>query len=327
MAACLAALAASLLACNLPTGGITPPTLGPIPPSATVEPVPPTPSPTLPEPTAPSLPASTPAPIEAGFPMMEPPGAMFLYTTRSGDTLPALELRFGVEASQILTDTQLPPTGYMPVGLAVRIPNVLETMTPGGELLPDSEVVYSPAAADFDVGAFVAATSGYLSRYSETLEDGTVLSGADIVRRVSEENSVNPRLLLALLEFRAGYVYGVPQDADARMYPLGFSIPDRPGLYQELSVACSQLARGYYGWRQGTLTETRPDDGGRARRRVASPGRPVRARRRGRDAERRALRVAGEAIRRGVAGRARLRGRRRRIRCADRRSARRGSPP
>ncbi len=138
-------------------------------------------------------------------------------------------------------------------------------MTPGGELLPDSEVVYSPAAADFDVTAFIASAGGYLSRFSETLEDGTVLSGADVVQRVAEENSINPRLLLALLEFRAGWVYGNPQDADARTYPLGFSIPDRAGLYQELSVACSQLARGYYGWRLGTLTETRPDDGGTVR--------------------------------------------------------------
>jgi hypothetical protein len=97
------------------------------------------------------------------------------------------------------------------------------------------------------------------------MEDETVLSGADIVQRVAEENSINPRLLLALLEFRSGYVYGVPQDADARTYPLGFSVPDRPGLYQELSVACSQLARAYYGWRQGTLIETRPADGGTVR--------------------------------------------------------------
>ncbi len=189
----------------------------------------------------------------------------FLYATRSGDTLPALALRFGVEASQILADTPLTPTGYLPSGLALRIPNVLETMTPGGELLPDSEVVYSPAAADFDVTAFVASAGGFLSRFSETLEDGTELSGAEVVQRVAEENSINPRLLLALLEFRAGWVYGIPQDADARTYPLGFSIPDRPGLYQELSVACSQLARGYYGWRQGNLTETRPDDGGTVR--------------------------------------------------------------
>jgi hypothetical protein len=265
IATCLAALAVSMLACNAPTQGITPPTPEPGPLSSTVEPAPPTLTSSLPEPTAPSLPTSAPSPFEPGFPITEPPGAQFLYATRSGDTLPALALRFGVEASQILADTSLTPTGYLPNGLALRIPNVLETMTPGGELLPDSEVVYSPAAADFDVTAFVAAAGGYLSRFSETLEDGTELSGAEVVQRVAEENSINPRLLLALLEFRAGWVYGIPQDADARTYPLGFSIPDRPGLYQELSVACSQLVRGYYGWRLGSLTETRPDDGGTVR--------------------------------------------------------------
>ncbi|MBM3121628.1 MAG: hypothetical protein FJZ97_05525 [Chloroflexi bacterium] len=264
-AVCLTVLAAALLACNLPAAGITPPTSEPFAPSPTVAPAPPTAAPTLPEPTATSPSTSTPVPREPVFPILEPPGAVFVYTTRSGDTLSALALRFGVEASQIAAEAPLPAAGYLPPGLVVRIPNLLEAMTPGGEVLPDSEVVYSPAAADFDVGAFAAATSGYLSRYTETMEDETVLSGAAIVQRVAEENSINPRLLLALLEFRAGYVYGVPQDADARVYPLGFSVPDRPGLYQELSVACSQLARAYYGWRQGTLTETRPADGGTVR--------------------------------------------------------------
>jgi LasA protease len=262
---CLAALAASLLACNAPTQGITAPTLEPIPPSATVAPAPPTLTLSLPEPTAPSLPTSTAVPGEPGFPITEPPGDVFLYTTRSGDTLPALALRFGVEAPQIVAEAPLSSVGYLPMGLAVRIPNVLQAMTPSGELLPDSEVVYSPAAEDFDVTAFIASADGYLSRFSETLEDGTDLSGAEVVQRVAQENSINPRLLLALLEFRAGWVYGNPQDADARTYPLGFSIPDRAGLYQELSVACSQLARGYYGWRLGTLTETRPDAGGTVR--------------------------------------------------------------
>ena len=265
IATCLAALAASMLACNAPTQGITLPTPEPTPLSATVEPAPPTLTSSLTEPTAPSLPSSTPWPVEPGFPITEPFGEQFLYATRSGDTLTALALRFGVEASQILADTPLTPTGYLPIGLVLRIPNVLEEMTPSGELLPDSEVVYSPASEDFDVTAFIASAGGYLSRFREALEDGTELSGAEVVQRVAVENSINPRLLLALLEFRAGWVYGIPQDADARTYPLGFSIPDRPGLYQELSVASSQLARGYYGWRLGSLTETRPDDGGTVR--------------------------------------------------------------
>jgi LasA protease len=51
--------------------------------------------------------------------------------------------------------------------------------------------------------------AGYLSAYSEMVDE-EVLSGAEIVRRVAYDTSVNPRLLLALLEYRAGWVRGCP---------------------------------------------------------------------------------------------------------------------
>ena len=199
------------------------------------------------------------------FPISDPPGTVFLYATRPGDTLLALARRFGVEPSQITSDSPQSVSGYLPAGTSLQIPNVLEAISPGGDVLPDAELVYSPTAADFDVESFVTSAGGYLSRHSETLEDGTVLSGAAIVQKVAEENSINPRLLLAVLESRSGWVYGLPANADAQIYPLGFSIPDRKGLYQELSVAATQLSRGYYGWRLGTVVETRPDDGGTIR--------------------------------------------------------------
>jgi len=191
---------------------------------------------------------------------------MFAYTTLAGDTLGALALRIGVEPTQIMGGSPFPAPSYLPIGLHLQIPNVLEAISPGGDLLPDGELVYSPTAADFEASAFIGGAGGYLSRYSETLVDDSVLSGAAIVQRVADENSVNPRLLLAMIEERSGWVYGgPPADADALLYPLGFSIPDRRGLYQELSVAATQLNRGYYGWRLGTLVETTDADGARVR--------------------------------------------------------------
>ena len=38
-------------------------------------------------------------------------------------------------------------------------------------------------------------------------------------------------------------------------YPIGFYVPDYHGLYLELSLVAKELNIGYYGWRQGTLTE------------------------------------------------------------------------
>jgi LasA protease len=261
--ACVVSLTASMLACNAPTGSATESTAEAIPPT-TVAP-PPLATGTLPPLDVPD-PTSTSVQIDQPFPIAEPPGGVFEYTTRAGDTLEALARRFGVEPTQIMGSSPFPASGYLSIGLDLQIPNVLEVISPGGGLLPDGELVYSPTAADFDASSFIGAAGGYLSRHSEMLVDDSVLSGAAIVQRVADENSVNPRLLLALIEERCGWVYGgPPANADALLYPLGFSIPDRRGLYQELSVAATQLNRGYYGWRLGTLVETTDADGARVR--------------------------------------------------------------
>jgi murein DD-endopeptidase MepM/ murein hydrolase activator NlpD len=256
-ATCVIALAASMLACNFSTSSVTESPAAPIPTTAITPPLQATG--TLP-PTQGTAPSATPAGNERPFPVTDPPGAAFEYTTRSGDTLEALAVRFGVEPSQILTSAPRPASGYLPIGLELQVPNVLETMSPGGDLLPDGELVYSPTARDFDAQSFIASAGGYLSRHTETLEDGSVLSGAAIVDKVADENSVNPQLLLALIEFRSGWVFGSQGNADTQLHPIGFRIPGRTGLYPELTVAASQLNKGYYGWRLGTLVETTDAD-------------------------------------------------------------------
>ncbi len=209
---------------------------------------------------------ATLSPIEtlsapAATPDFSTPGPVFDYQTRAGDTLPALSARFGVGPDEILPSQPLSPLGYLPIGLEMRFPNLLEEVSPGVEVMPDSEIVYSPAAADFDVQAFVLEADGYLAGYLEEVDDEHLMSGAAIVQRVANELSVNPRLLLGLLEYRSGWVFGFPPDAADNPYPLGLRIPGRTGLYQELLIAGTQLNRGYYGWRQGTQVDTDFDNG------------------------------------------------------------------
>ncbi|HET7009877.1 MAG TPA: LysM peptidoglycan-binding domain-containing protein [Anaerolineales bacterium] len=260
----LVTLSAALAACNMPTRAAREATLQAI--LATMDAVTPMPTGTLP-PTETPGPGAVPTPVrvEQPFPNFEPSGATFFYTTRSGDTLPALAGRFGVEQHQMSADVALPSSGLLPPGQQVQIPNVLESISPGGDLLPDGELVYSPTASDFDLHGFVASAGGYLSRHSESLPDGSVLGGAAIVQRVADENSVNPRLLLALLEFRSGWVFGSFPNAASLQYPIGFRIPERTGLYQDLTVAAVQLNLGYYGWRAGTMLETKTGTGGTLR--------------------------------------------------------------
>jgi hypothetical protein len=90
-------------------------------------------------------------------------------------------------------------------------------------------------------------------------------SGAKVVERVAIENSINPRLLLALLEYQSNWVYGHPLDAKNNEYPMGFKDPREKGLYKQLAWALNQLSIGYYGWREGRLTEIKFSDGVTAR--------------------------------------------------------------
>jgi hypothetical protein len=48
------------------------------------------------------------------------------------------------------------------------------------------------------------------------------MSGGAVVRRVADDFSVNPRLLLALLEYRAGWLFDPEPDAASLVYPLGY---------------------------------------------------------------------------------------------------------
>lgn len=203
----------------------------------------------------------TPAgePFSPAAPATPTPGALpfaYTYTAQAGDTLPAVALRFGVGPGEIVSTQPLDPAGFILEGTLLGIPNTLQDVESAAWLLPDAEVVNSPNAVDFNVEAFVEQAGGYLSRYVENL-GGVTYTGAEIVRRVSNEASINPRLLLSILEFQSGWVLGEPVNQAARIYPVGFGIPGRTGLYQELVMTGSHLGIGYYGWRTGSLLEFR----------------------------------------------------------------------
>ncbi len=207
----------------------------PIQPGAAVTPGP---SPTGPTPTQNT---ATPAPIE-------------LYYTQAGDTVPALAKRFNVSADQITSPDLLPAVQLLPSDQLLLIPDVLPETSPPDKLLPDSEVVFSPSAIGFDIDTFVKDAGGYLSTFRQYLPTGWY-SGAQVVQRVAIENSINPRLLLSLLEYRSHWVYGQPTNLAEEDYPLGFLDQNHKGLYGQLSLAVQQLSIGYYGWRAGILTD------------------------------------------------------------------------
>jgi LasA protease len=202
-------------------------------------------------PTPPSVPVDTP---------------FSLYYTQAGDTLPVVATRFGVDAPEIISSSgSLPEKGLMNPNTLLVIPHKLVNTTSSAKIIPDSELVYSPSAVDFDIEAFVNDAGGYLSTYKEWLGSTQWTSGAQIVKRIALENSINPRLLLALLEYQSGWVYGQPSNPKQEDYPMGKVDLSEKGLYRQLAWAVNQLSIGYYGWREGWKTDIQFSDGITAR--------------------------------------------------------------
>ena len=183
----------------------------------------------------------------------------FLYITQAGDSLPALAARFGVKPGDISAGKPLPAEGLLNPGQLLTIPDVLGETSPATRILPDGEVVYSPTTLDFDIKSYVKDAGGYLSTYTDYVNNSTH-SGAEIVQIIAQENSINPRLLLALLQYQSNWVLGQPGNLAQSEYPLGNLDINFRGLYGQLNWAIRQLSIGYYGWRAGTLTQvTFPD--------------------------------------------------------------------
>jgi len=177
----------------------------------------------------------------------------FIYWSQPGDTLAALAARFGVTPDQIRPAQ--PSNRLLQPGQQLSIPNQLGELPYPSPVFPDSLVINSPATTGFQTDEFITQAGGYLSTYREQVSSDEWLSGSQIVQRVASEASINPQLLLAFLEFRSGWVRGEPTGPNQVEYPIGFYVPDYHGLYMELSLVAKELNIGYYGWRQGMLTD------------------------------------------------------------------------
>jgi len=191
-------------------------------------------------------------------------GETILYYAQSGDWLPAVASRFGVDESEITSPKILPDNGFLDPGTLLIIPDRLDKgveYTSALQIIPDSEVVFATTAADFDIEAYVRDAGGYLSTYREYLGTTAWMSGAEEIKRLAFENSVNPRLLLALLDYEGQWVRGKPENKFRTEYPLGHENYRNKGMFAQMTWGINQLSMGYYGWRTGEITELTFNDG------------------------------------------------------------------
>ncbi len=91
------------------------------------------------------------------------------YILQPGDTIGKVAQMFNVDIQTLVEANQIANPNLVPAGLKVIIP--APSPQPAGtsfKVIPDSELVFSPAAIPFDVFAFVRQQGGYLFSYRET---------------------------------------------------------------------------------------------------------------------------------------------------------------
>jgi len=198
-----------------------------------------------------SLPTPTPnEPIVMPTPREE----TLNYTVQNGDTLRKIAGKYQVTVDQITAANGIVNADQIEVGQVLLIPlPSFDAVASNEKIIPDSELVNSPSNAGFDVAAFIQARNGFLVSYSEEV-DGVVTSGIEIVERVALEYSVNPRLLLTVLEYQSGWMTKSNPDQETRLYPMGFYDIWLEGLYLQLASAADLLNSGYYLWKANEIS-------------------------------------------------------------------------
>lgn len=181
------------------------------------------------------------------------------YVVAWGDTLSRIASIHGLSIESLVAINDLQNPDLLKVGQIIKLPRPPEANGSSFHILPDTRLVRSYGAQSFDVQEYVHGQPGILRKMGSTAvsrqADGRTvniaLSASETVQRVSLEYSVDPRVLLAFLEYRAGLLSNLDVEGGQLLYPL-FSPEalggiNRPGLYAQLSWLADQLNYGYYG--------------------------------------------------------------------------------
>lgn len=182
------------------------------------------------------------------------------HIVQANDTIRVIANAYGVTIDAMIAANELANPDVLSVGQVLVVPAPLFSSNGSAlKIIPDSELVNGPANAAFNIEGFVNSYPGYLAAYSEEVE-GQFLNGWQVVDRVAAFYSVNPRLLLVLLEHQSGWLTNPNPPIDTLSYPIGLVDEFRSGLYRQLSWAANNLNMGYYLWKINAVGMWRTTD-------------------------------------------------------------------
>lgn len=250
---------------SLPTGA-PPAILAYLPPTRMPGSIAATPTPNVPQ----ILPTFTPV-QQPPAPVETPTPGPLTHVVQPGEYPGSIAAQYGITVDVLLAANNFGYDIIIYPGDSILIP---VTPTPGlpsttnaqiaiadyFKIIPDSELVYGPLSSLLDVQSYVNGQGGYLAYYTQDV-DGETLAGAQIVEKVARNYSVNPRLLLALLEYRSQWVTNPNPAPSTFDYPIGYIDTYWVGLYRQLAWSADRLNQGFYRWREGKIEAFKLADG------------------------------------------------------------------
>ncbi|HWS24356.1 MAG TPA: LysM peptidoglycan-binding domain-containing M23 family metallopeptidase [Anaerolineales bacterium] len=208
--------------------------------------------------------------ITAGFPTPTP--SIDGYVVQDGDYWLTIADAHNVTVEDLLAANNMSEFDIIYPGDVLKIPGdkiIVQEVVPESvdfnfseyhKIIPDSELVFGPSSANFDLAAFISESGGYLAQYEEDV-DSESWSGLQIIQFVSENYSINPRILLAILEDRSSWVTRADPAEATLEDPFLLSNQEMIGLYKQANFVADQLNRGYYSWLSQINTGLQLKDG------------------------------------------------------------------
>lgn len=185
------------------------------------------------------------------------------YIIQPGDTLSVIAQNANVSLQLLLSVNNIANPDLLEVGQVIILPAPPSTYSSNSLIMSDARLVRTKLGSEFDILAFLASQSGFIRQATDNvktrLDDGSeleaILTADRVIARVSLEYSVDPRILLAILDYRANWLTNSTISDNLQSHPiisaeqsLGF---DRRGLYKQLSWLANEVNRGYYNWKYG----------------------------------------------------------------------------
>ena len=191
-----------------------------------------------------------------------PPGTVVDYVAQSGDNLDLLSLRFGTTPSEILfSNPEIPQdVTTLPPGYPMKMPiYYVPFWGPSYQIIPDTAFVYGPDLLDFDLRVFLDSTDGWFKNYGAFIQE-KYRNSAGVIKYYAENYSLNPKLLLALVEYQTGALSNPQRDQTKESTFLGFENYHR-SVELQISYAADLLNDGFYRYFKGESTSMILDDG------------------------------------------------------------------